>query len=238
MPNETKIAWITGGSRGIGFSCAEMLAEQGYHIAISSREAERLEQAATKLRAKGHHVGAFPCDVADEASVKSTYRNIVEELGSPQLLVNSAGIAPWSTFTETSTQEFDDTIAINTRGMFLCSREVLPAMYERKEGTIVQLLSIASIKGYLHGAAYVTSKFAALGFTNALREEARQHGVRVIAVLPGATETELWDEKERTQYHERMMQPEDVASAIISALNQPTRALVEEILIRPIAGDI
>jgi short-subunit dehydrogenase len=238
MLNENKIVWITGGSRGIGLACATKLAQAGYRIAISSRSAERLGEAVSMLEEHGHIARAFLCDVADEKSVQSAYREIVAQLGIPDVLINCAGISPWSTFTETSVAEFDETIAINTRGMFLCSREVLPAMYERKSGAIVQMLSVASIKGYLHGAAYVASKFAAIGFTNALREEARKHGVRVIAVLPGATETELWDERERQQYHERMMQPEDIASAVLHALDQPGRALVEEILIRPIEGDI
>jgi short-subunit dehydrogenase len=215
-----------------------MLAQAGYCIAISSRSTEQLDRAVNTLEERGHNARAFVCDVADEQSVQSTYREIVSHFGIPDVLINCAGISPWSTFTETSVAEFDQTIAINTRGMFVCSREVLPAMYERKSGAIVQMLSVASIKGYFHGAAYVASKFAALGFTNALREEARKHGVRVIAVLPGATETELWDERERQQYHERMMQPEDIASAVLHALHQPGRALVEEILIRPIAGDI
>jgi short-subunit dehydrogenase len=238
MLNEGRIAWITGGSQGIGYACAEELISKGYRVAISSRNKERLAEAATALSAGEHDVRAFPCDVAEEESIKSAYREIVAAFGPPTVLINSAGISPWSTFTETTTQEFDQAIAINTRGMFLCSREVLPAMYERKQGAIVQMLSVASIKGYLNGAAYVASKFAAHGFTNALREEARQHGVRVIAVLPGATETELWGETERKQYHERMMQPSDIAKMIASALAEPNRALVEEILIRPIAGDI
>ena len=122
--------------------------------------------------------------------------------------------------------------------MFLTSREVLPAMYERKSGAIVQLISIAGIKAFKNGAAYVASKFASHGFTNSLREEARKHGVRVIAVFPGATETELWHAEQRAQYHDRMMQPEDVASAIVHALHQPGRTLIEEIVLRPIQGDI
>ena len=236
--NKERIVWITGGSGGIGYACANALAAQGYSIAISGRNRERLVVVAAGLATGENDVRAVPCDVADEASVKSAYREIASALGAPNVLINCAGISPWSTFTQTSVEEFDETIAINTRGMFLCSREVLPAMYERNAGAIVQLLSIASVKGYLNGAAYVASKFAAHGFTNALREEARQHGVRVIAVLPGATETELWGEAERKKYHERMMQPSDIAEMIVSALAEPNRALVEEILIRPIAGDV
>jgi 3-oxoacyl-[acyl-carrier protein] reductase len=233
------LAWIVGGSRGIGFACAELLAAEGYAIALSGRDERALNEAASRLSVNGAEVFSVVCDISIEEQVKAGYKTIVNHFGrAPDVLINSAGISPWSTFTETSTKEFDEVLAINTRGMFLTSRDVLADMYERKSGAIVQMLSVAALKGYKNGAAYVASKFASLGFTNALREEARQHGVRVIAVFPGATETELWSEHQREKYHERMMQPEDIAQEIIAALKTPSRALVEEIIIRPIHGDL
>lgn len=233
------IAWITGASGGIGFACAEALASQGYRLALSGRKREALENAQQKLAQHGTEAKIFPCDVGIEGDVKAAYKGIVSEFGgAPSVLINCAGISPWDTFSETSTDTFDAVMAANVRGMFLTSREVLPAMYERKSGAIVQLISIAGIKAFKNGAAYVASKYAARGFTESLREEARKHGVRVIAVFPGATETELWDAEAREKYHERMMQPEDTASAIVHALNQPARTLIEEIVLRPIQGDI
>ena len=236
---DTPLAWIVGGSRGIGFACAETLGAEGYAIAISGRNERALEEASARLTVNGIEVISVVCDISIEEQVKVGYKKIVNHFGkAPDVLINSAGISPWSTFTETSTAEFDEVISINTRGMFLTSREVLADMYARNSGAIVQMLSVASIKGYKNGAAYVASKFASLGFTNALREEAREHGVRVIAVFPGATETELWSEHQREKYHERMMQPSDIAQEIIAALKAPARALVEEIVIRPIHGDL
>ncbi|MDP4200521.1 MAG: SDR family oxidoreductase [Bacteroidota bacterium] len=233
------IAWITGASHGIGFACAEALGSEGYQIALSGRNRDALEAAQLALTKRGVSSKAFPCDVQSEARVQETYHMIAAEFGStPHLLLNCAGVSPWTTFTETPLAEFDSVIATNTRGMFLTSREVLPAMYERGSGAIVQLISIAGIKAFKNGAAYVASKFAALGFTNALREEARAHGVRVIAVFPGATETEIWDAEAREQYHDRMMQPEDIAQAIVSALKLPARAMMEELVLRPQLGDL
>jgi NADP-dependent 3-hydroxy acid dehydrogenase YdfG len=234
--NDKPIAWITGASQGIGYACAEALGAQGYSLALSARNTDSLEAARTKL---GSDAKIFPCDVALESDVKSAYQSIAREFAeAPHVLINCAGISPWDTFRETSVETFDAVIATNVRGMFLTSREVLPAMYERKSGTIVQLISIAGIKAFKNGAAYVASKFAARGFTESLREEARKHGVRVIAVFPGATETPLWHEEQRQQYHDRMMQPEDIANAIVHALSQPDRTLIEEIVLRPIQGDI
>ena len=237
--NDKPLAWIVGGSRGIGFACAEALGAEGYSIALSSKTKAALDASDLKLREHGIDVTPFTCDITKEENVTSTYSEIKRVFGrAPDVLINSAGISPWSTFTETSTAEFDEVLAINTHGMFLTSREVLADMYDRKSGAIVQILSVAALKGYKNGAAYVASKFASLGFTNALREEARKHGVRVIAVFPGATETELWSEHQREKYHERMMQPEDIAQEIVAALKAPARALVEEIVLRPIHGDL
>jgi 3-oxoacyl-[acyl-carrier protein] reductase len=233
------LAWIVGGSRGIGFACAKALGAEGYALAISGRNERVLKEASAGLSVTGVDVFSVVCDISIEDQVTAGYKTIVDHFGkTPDVLINSAGISPWSTFTETSTAEFDEVLAINMTGMFLTSREVLADMYVRKSGAIVQMLSVAALKGYKNGAAYVASKFASLGFTNALREEAREHGVRVITVFPGATETELWSEHQRDKYHERMMQPEDIAQEIISALKLPARALVEEIVIRPIHGDL
>ncbi|SRR5579883_1270381 len=233
------LAWIVGGSRGIGYACAEALGREGYQLAIGSSSLKNSEEAAKTFAEKGFTTQAFECDVTSEESVRECYRSIKKTFNAvPDILINSAGISPWSTFSETSIEEFDAVLSVNTRGLFLTSREVLNDMYMRGSGVIVQILSIASIKAYKNGAAYVASKFASLGFTNALREEARQHGVRVIAVFPGATETELWDKEERENYHDRMMQPEDIALAVIAAIKEPGRALIEEIVLRPILGDI
>ncbi len=233
------IAWITGASRGIGFACAQALGREGYRIALTARNRDALEAARSKLAKEGVTASVFPCNVQSEDEVRKAYRSITQEFGAaPSVLINAAGISPWTTFTETSAEQFDSVIATNTRGMFLTSREVLPAMYERGSGAIIQIISIAGIKAYKNGAAYVASKYAALGFTNALREEARAHGVRVIAVFPGATETDIWLAEDREKYHDRMMQPEDIALAIGAAMKEPARAMMEEIVIRPQLGDI
>ncbi len=242
---DTLLAWIVGGSRGIGFACADALVREGYKIALSGRNEKTLREASARLMANSQNfpsvpqVFPIPCDITQETEVNAAYKKIVDHFGAaPDVLINSAGISPWSTFSETSVEEFDRVMAVNLRGMFLTSRAVLGDMYAWGSGTIVQVLSVAGIKAYKNGAAYVASKYGAHGLANTLREEAREHGVRVIGVIPGATETELWDEDQRKQYHDRMMQPEDVAHAILAALRLPSRAVVEEIILRPMQGDI
>ncbi len=181
---------------------------------------------------------ALCCDVTSESSVEEAMAIIVAERGAVDVLINCAGVFPGETFTETSLATFDQTIETNLIGTFLAARAVLPAMYERKSGVIIDMLSVASEKAFVNGAAYVASKHAALGFTRALREEARKFGVKVIAFLPGATETPAWSEEMREEHRDRMMQPSDIALLVRQVLEQPERMITEEITIRPIGGDL
>ena len=228
-----QVAWVTGGTSGIGLQLAREFVKLGLKVAVTGRDQDKLDRTRDELG-----VLASRCDMAKEQEVKAAYAEIARELGPVDVLINNAGISPFTKFTDTSIEEFDAVVDINLTGYFFAAREVLPAMYERKSGSIVQLLSIASVKAFAGGAAYIASKFGALGLTNSLREEARKHNVKVIAVLPGATETPLWDAEEREKFHERMMQPEDIASTVIHLLQQPERMLAEEIVLRPIGGDL
>ncbi len=235
-----EIVWITGGGSGIGLAIATKLIAEGHGVAISGRNEAKLNVAADTLRQfPGANVLTIKGDVSNSQDVDRAVQKIREHFGrDTTVLVNCAGISPFTLFSETSVAEFDEVIATNLKGGFLTAKAVLPAMYKANRGTIAELLSIASEKAFKGGASYIASKFAMRGFTDALREEARKHNVRVIAVLPGATETSLWDEAERVKFHERMMQPEDIAAMVCDALRLPARALVEEIRMRPIGGDL
>jgi short-subunit dehydrogenase len=234
MPlKEGQVVWVTGGTSGIGLEIARALVSRGLRVAVTGRDRLKLDSATSALG-----VLALQCDMSKEREVKQAHSGIATELGPVDILINNAGVSPFTTFSETSIEEFDEVIDINLTGYFLAARSVLPSMYDRQQGAIVQILSIASIKAFAGGAAYIASKFGALGLTNSLREEARKHNVKVIAVLPGATETPLWGVEERLEHHERMMQPEDIALAVVQALDQPDRVLTEEILLRPIGGDL
>jgi 3-oxoacyl-[acyl-carrier protein] reductase len=235
-----EVVWITGGGSGIGLAIAKRLAAEGHRIAITGRTISKLEQASDEIKIlAGSEVFTVVGDVSVANDVERCVSEIVEHFGeSISLLVSSAGISPFTLFSETSVEEFDEVIAVNLKGGFLVAKAVLPGMYAAGRGTIVEILSIASEKAFKGGASYIASKFAMRGFTDSLREEARKHNVRVIAILPGATETELWDESERVEHHERMMQPEDVANVICDALKLSSRALIEEIRMRPIGGDL
>lgn len=239
MTEGKPIVWITGGASGIGLACAKAFAEKNYCIAVSGRDEKKLNDAVSMLESINADVIGTITDVSKSDEITDAIDEIIKSFGSsPDILINNAGISPWSTFSETTTEEFDAVMNINVIGYFLAAKAVIPGMLAKGCGDIVQVLSIASKKAFVNGAAYNASKHAALGMTDSLREDLRGKNIRVISVFPGATETPLWDEAERVKYHEKMMQPEDIAQAVMLTLELPRRAAVEEIVIRPIGGDL
>ncbi|MEP7234907.1 MAG: SDR family oxidoreductase [Ignavibacteriota bacterium] len=236
---QKQIVWITGASKGIGLACAKLLAANGYSVVMSARNRTELLKVTTEIRLSGADARAVQCDVTSEDDVEWAMKSIVKAFGQgPDILINNAGISPYHNIEEMTTETFDKVIATNLTGNFLCAKAVIPDMIRRGSGTIIQMLSIASTKAFPGGTAYGASKFGALGMTNSLREEVRGNGIKVVAIMPGATETASWDESERKEFHDRMMQPEDIAQMIAAILQLPQRAMVEEMVIRPIGGDL
>jgi len=205
---------------------------------MSARNRPELIHETTQIRLTGGDARAIQCDVSNEEDVDWAIRSIIKAYGEgPDILINNAGISPYYDIEDMTPEIFDEVIAINLTGNFLCAKAVLPEMIRKGKGTIVQMLSIASTKAFAGGTAYGASKFGALGFTNALREEVRDKGIKVVSVMPGAVETPSWGD-EGIENHDRMMQPEDIAEAIMDILKQPQRTMVEEIVLRPIGGDL
>lgn len=239
MSTEREIAWVTGASQGLGRAIALELARSGRSVALSARNEEKLNALVVEIEALGVEALAVPCDIRDEDQIRNTLTMIRTVLGrSPDILINNAGAGGWPTFSQVTLEEFDDVIRTNLVGHFMCIREVLPPMIERGRGTIVEILSTASKRAYAHGSAYVASKHGAVGLIESVRDEVRSKGVKVVGVVPGATETAIWSEEMRDQHRERMMQPEDVAQAVVALLELPQRALPEELILRPIGGDL
>ena len=183
----------------------------------------------------GIRVLAKACDVRDPASVKALAASIRKQFPRVDILVNNAGIGHTSLpVAKLPYNAWKDVIDTNLNGMFLITREILPLM--RRGGAIVNNLSIAATQVFANSSAYNASKHGALGLTNTLREELRAEGIRVIALLPGATDTEIWNTLWPQAPRKKMMSPETVARAVVSALVLPEDSTVEELRILPTAG--
>jgi 3-oxoacyl-[acyl-carrier protein] reductase len=232
---QNKVAVITGGGSGIGLAMAHTFAASGYAIVITGRDSKRLDKAAAHISAEKKQVIGISCDVRDPASVEKLFREIGKQHPRIDVLINNAGVAhALAAVGQLPVETWKEVIDTNLTGTFLVTRAALPLM--RAGGTIVNNLSVAALQPFAGMAAYNASKFGALGFTKALREDLRKRGIRVVALLPGATDTDIWGQFWPEAPKEKMISARTVAQAVLHAVSVPANTLIEEIRIGPAAG--
>lgn len=193
MTLEGRGAVITGGGRGIGRAVARTLAEAGAAVVVSARSTDEIEGVAEELRADGLTAHAVRCDVADEGSVKAMAEEALQLLETVDIVVNNAGIALSNPVKRLPLEEWDRILAVNATGTFLCTRAFLEGMLERRWGRVINVASIAGLRGGQYIAAYTASKHAQVGFTRALALEVAEGGVTVNAICPGYVDTPMTD---------------------------------------------
>lgn len=233
-----RVAWITGASTGIGCELAKAFAKSGYTIIASGRRKSRLVSLVSEIRFAGHEAYAFVCDVRSERSIISTKNKILDNCSSIDVLVNNAGITTFKSFMDTKPPEFDDIMETNLRGSYLAARAVLPLMMKRKKGHIINVLSVAAKTVFTNSSAYAASKAAQLALFNVLRAEMRKYNIKVSNIMPGATDTPMWSPASRQKYHTRMMTPREVADIVVHVANQPKKVVIEDLIIKPVKGDL
>jgi NAD(P)-dependent dehydrogenase (short-subunit alcohol dehydrogenase family) len=236
-PLAGQTALITGASRGIGLAIAEALARKGCSLILASRNVRQLAVQARRLERSKGSVGVEPCDVRDPQSVDLLFSRLRRTTRRLDILVNNAGVGqPNLTIDKLPYPLWKEVLETNLDGTFLVSQAALGLM--KKGGTIVNNLSIAAMRVFPGSAAYNSSKHGALGFTNTLREELRGKGIRVIALLPGATDTDIWNTLWPEAPRKKMMSPETVATSLVNALLLPANSTLEELTIMPTAGTL
>ncbi len=236
-----KIAVVTGGSRGMGYAIAEALAREGCNVVITGRDATALKKSAgeiTKVLAaqpKPPQIIPIACDVRDPKSVASLFAEVKERFGTLDVLINNAGITqPVVSVEDTSLELWRDVIETNLTGIFLCTRAALPLM--RTGATIVNNLSAAAKQVFPNYATYSAAKRGALGFTLSLREELIPRGIRVMALITGATATDMWDQIMPNAPRDRMIDVNSVAQAVLYAVLLPPNVNPSEICLDPSGG--
>lgn len=228
-----KLIVVTGGTKGIGRAIAQRFARAGFDVAVCGRNTNDLAVFKSDIEQLGVKAFALAADMRDPVQVKDFCDQVLALKRPVDVLVNNAGyFVPGSVLDEPA-GTLESMIETNLYSAYYTTRGLIPAM---NAAHIFNMCSIASIKAYPNGGSYAISKFALLGFSKVLREELKPAGIRVTAILPGATKTASWAGTDLPD--SRFMKPEDVAEAVFSAWSLSPHSVVEELLIRPQLGDI
>lgn len=221
-----KVALVTGASRGIGRATALRFAAAGAAAAVAARDAAALDATVAEIQSAGGVALACPCDVADESSVQSLFRRVAETLGPVDILVNSAGAVAQAPFEQLDAATWDHVLGVNLRGVFLCCREAFRTMIPRGGGVIVNLSSLSGVKGvekFPGLSAYNVSKYGVAGLSEILAVEGKPHHIRVIAVSPGAVDTEML--RAAAPHLKPDMTPDDLARILLFLVGDDARPL-------------
>lgn len=230
-------AVVTGASKGIGFSVAKRLAEAGFSLFIVGRDNARLLEAKSQLLLAGApEVYIFAGDLSQSDVAKRCTATICETWSSLTVLVNNAGVFLPGTMMEEEEGQFETLMTTNMNSAYHITKGLWPLLKLSNRAHVFNMCSIASITAYAAGGSYSVSKFAMLGFSKSLRLEGMPHGVRVTAILPGATLTDSWAGVDLPS--SRFMKPADVANTVYSAFLMNETTVMEEVVLRPILGDI
>lgn len=222
-------AVITGGGRGIGRAVAHYLAKAGASVVVSARTTKEIDAVAAELTEAGHTAHAVTCDVSDEASVQAMATKATELLGKVDILVNNAGIAPSNPVKRVTLEEWNRVMGINVTGTFLCTRAFLPAMVEREWGRVINVASVAGLRGSKYISTYCASKHAQIGFTRAVADEVAAKGVTVNAICPGYVDTPMTEYSVVQITEKAGVSPEEALQHILATSPQKRLIRPEEI---------
>ena len=233
-----KVALITGASAGIGQACARTLAQEGAHLVLTARRQERLDQLKREAEKAGTEAISVIGDAREESTAIKTVEAATQAFGRIDILINNTGTGNYKNLIDTSAEEYDDLMDTNVRSTFLFTRHTVPVMLKQKQGTILMISSMAGIYGFAGEAVYCATKFAQVGFAQALDKELRTQGIKVGVICPGGVKTEFALGRGRTQEsvsQSNMLDPEDVAGAVLLACTQAPGSRIIEIQMRTMA---
>jgi NAD(P)-dependent dehydrogenase (short-subunit alcohol dehydrogenase family) len=228
------LAVVTGATEGIGRATAFALGAAGAQVAVCARTEANVHATVRDLRDAGIDAIGMACDVSDPARVEAFAGLVRRERGVPHVLVNNAGIGRFKPLVELSLEDWDATMAVNVRSLYLVTRAFLREMRDAGRGTIVNIASLAGKNGIEGGTAYCASKHAVLGFSKSLMLEVRKQGLRVVAICPGSVATPFMDKRERPRPAAgRALTADDVAHAVLATLTVSDGAMISELDVRP-----
>lgn len=231
-----QVALITGASSGIGLAIARSFLNEGADLVVVARRSERLQELADEAQKSGRRCAVVVGDVREEETAVRAVSTAVQQMGQLDILVNNAGIGRYGEFITMSVDDYDAMMDTNMRSTFLFTRNAVPVLLERGKGMIITIASMAGMTGFAREAIYCATKFAEVGFTQALDRELRPRGIKVGVVCPGGVKTEFAIGTGRTEEGvatSGMLDAEDVAEATLLMATQPPHGRITEIRMRP-----
>lgn len=223
-----KIVVITGASKGIGKSCAELFLKNKYIVVNASRTDSK--------SIKNKNYSFIKTDVSIEKDVKNLFDKVIKKYKKVDILISNAGFGKFANLADSKTKDFDEMFAVNVRGLYLCNRYVLKSMIERKSGTIINISSIGGKNGVATASIYSATKHAVMGLSKSLMAEVRKDNIRVITICPGSVDTNFFDDPSATISVNRktILSPLDVAKVCLLTAELPQNALMNDVEIRPL----
>jgi NAD(P)-dependent dehydrogenase (short-subunit alcohol dehydrogenase family) len=226
-----KVAYITGGSKGIGYGIAKALLEQGMSVAITSRDLSSAKKAAYSLTNDPSKVLALESDVSTVANEKAAVQKVIDHFGKLDVLVANAGVGHYAPIESLTEEDWNSTIDTNLTGVFHSVKASIDALKESK-GYIITIASLAGTNFFENGAAYNASKFGLVGFSQAIMLDLRKYGIKVTTIMPGSVATYFNDHIPNEQDAWKI-QPEDIGQMVVDLLKMPLRTLPSKIEVRP-----
>ncbi len=228
-----KVVIVTGGGRGLGAAICRNLAEADAVVIAADLQWIYAQRIAQELQSMGKRVEPVEVDVADYAQVGRTVSNIVRKYGRVDALINNAGTDVTLSIEELAVSDWDRVLAVNLRGPFLMAKSVFPIMKGQKQGYIVNVTSTAAKRAWANASAYHASKWGLLGFTHALHVEARQHNIKVSALVVGGMRTPFLLERFPDIDVSTLQDPANVAATVRFMLTQPAETVLPEVMVLP-----
>lgn len=232
MLNKIKTAFITGGTKGIGYGIAEVLIGEGYRVAVTGRNEEAVNEATVQLNQlkEGYALGIV-ADVRDFESMQRAVAQVVEQWESLDVLVANAGVGHFAPIEALTVEQWQETIDINLTGVFYSVKAALPAL-KKSKGYLITIASLAGTNFFANGSAYNASKFGLVGFTQAVMLDVRNDGIKVTTIMPGSVAT-YFNNHEPSERDAWKIQPEDIGRIVADLLKMNPRTLPSKIEVRP-----
>lgn len=228
----SKVAIVTGASRGIGRAISVALAQEAATVVLAARSIRKLQETADKVTEGGGKAEIVVTELTEEESIKNLVKVTSEKFSRLDILINNAGVTHSARLEQTTTEDWERCMQVNARAPFILCREALPLLKKSQAGYIINIASVVGVKGYPLQSAYTSSKHALRGMTISLAEELKGSNIRVHLLCPGGVDTELVQEVRPDIKKDELMQPEEIAELVLYLVTHKGNAVIDELHIR------